>query len=51
VVPSSSPRVWDGVSDLKPGMVLPDGAIVISVGPSVRVEKSASPSAMVIPSE
>jgi hypothetical protein len=51
VVPSSSPRVWDGVSDLKPGMVLPDGAIVISVGPSVRVEKSASPSAVVTPSE
>lgn len=44
VVPSTAPRVWDGVSDLKPGMVLPDGAMVISVGPSVPVEKASSAS-------
>lgn len=47
----NSPRVWDGVSDLKPGMVLPDGAIVVSVSPSVPVEKSSAKPDGVTPDE
>lgn len=42
VVSRPAPNVWDGVSDLRPGMVLPDGAVVVSVGPSVPVDKSAT---------
>ena len=41
VISSRPSNVWDGVSDLKPGMVLADGAIVVSVGPSVPANKSS----------
>ena len=49
VVQAQSSKVWDGVSDLKPGMVLPDGAIVVSVGPSVPVESSKAQVTGVLP--
>lgn len=44
VVSRRNSNVWDGVSDLKPGMVLSDGAIVVSVGPTRPAGQSSSDS-------
>ena len=46
---TQAPRVSAAASDLRPGMVLPDGSTVISVGPLTPAPVSASPQPIVEP--